>query len=103
MSSTAQSQLAEANAKRESLEKEIAALKAEQAELRSEQRKEFKLKVSEKGAISVYGFGRFPVTLYPDQMQRLLSHSAEITEFITVNKSNTDAIANARKTLKAVK
>ena len=44
-------------------------------------------KVSEKGAVSVYGLGRFPVTLYRGQMERLLEKSAEIKAFIEENKS----------------
>ena len=45
------------------------------------------LKVSEKGAISVYGMGRFPVTLYQEQWTRLIDHSATIKAFIEANKS----------------
>ena len=46
------------------------------------------LKVSQKGAVSVYGLGRFPVTLYPAQMQRLLSIKEEIETFIADNKDS---------------
>jgi len=45
------------------------------------------LKVSEKGAISVYGLGRFPITLYLGQMQRLLDHAVVIRAFIDTNKA----------------
>lgn len=45
------------------------------------------LKVSEKGAISVYGFGKWPVTLYREQMERLLDGADEIKAFIQVNAS----------------
>ena len=41
-----------------------------------------RLKVSEKGALSVYGMGRFPVTLYKEQWKRLLQASAEIRAFL---------------------
>jgi hypothetical protein len=44
-------------------------------------------KVSEKGAVSVYGLGRFPVTLYLEQWDSLLSHASELREFIEANKS----------------
>jgi hypothetical protein len=44
-------------------------------------------KVSEKGAVSVYGLGRFPVTLYLEQWEALLSHAAELRQFIEANKS----------------
>lgn len=43
------------------------------------------LKVSEKGAISVYGLGRFPITLYRGQMERLIAHAPAITAFIAFN------------------
>jgi hypothetical protein len=45
------------------------------------------LKVSEKGAVSVYGLGRFPVTLYGAQMSRLLDHEPQIRAFIADNGS----------------
>ena len=44
------------------------------------------LKVSEKGALSVYGLSRFPVTLYKEQWEKLLAMSDEIKGFITENK-----------------
>ncbi len=44
------------------------------------------LKVSEKGAISVYGLGRFPITLYRGQMERLLNHAVVIRSFIEANQ-----------------
>ena len=44
-------------------------------------------KVSEKGAVSVYGLGRFPVTLYLEQWDALHSHAAELRQFIEANKS----------------
>lgn len=43
------------------------------------------LKVSEKGALSVYGLGRFPVTLYKEQWKRLLEHADDIRTFIQEN------------------
>ena len=45
------------------------------------------LKVSEKGAVSVYGLGRFPVTLYLEQWRRLLDSADEIRAFIAANES----------------
>ena len=44
------------------------------------------LKVSEKGAVSVYGLGRFPVTLYKEQWEKLLAMSDEIKGFIAENR-----------------
>ena len=43
------------------------------------------LKVSEKGALSVYGLGRFPVTLYREQWEKLLAMAGEIKAFIEEN------------------
>ncbi len=46
-----------------------------------------RMKVSEKGAVSVYGMGRFPVTLYKEQWLKLLDMSDEIRAFITANEA----------------
>ena len=46
-----------------------------------------RIKVSEKGAVSVYGMGRFPVTLYKEQWLKLLDMSAEIRAFIAANEA----------------
>lgn len=43
------------------------------------------MKVSEKGALSIYGLGRFPVTLYRGQIERLLAHKSAIEAFIKAN------------------
>ena len=45
------------------------------------------LKVSDKGGVSVYGMGRFPVTLYSQQWERLLACADEIKGFIEANRS----------------
>lgn len=45
------------------------------------------MKVSEKGAVSVYGLGRFPVTLYQEQWAKLLGMADQIKEFIEENRS----------------
>lgn len=45
------------------------------------------LKVSEKGAVSLYGMGRFPVTLYGEQWTKLLDHADTIRAFLTTNAS----------------
>ena len=50
-----------------------------------------KMKVSQKGAVSVYGMGRFPVTLYADQWKRIdeeLIQSGDMDNFINENKAN---------------
>jgi len=46
-----------------------------------------RFKVSEKGAVSVYGMGRFPVTLYLEQWETLLSHADDLREFIETNRA----------------
>ncbi len=43
-------------------------------------------KVYEKGGLSVYGLGRFPVTLYLEQWDILLSHASELREFIEATR-----------------
>ena len=70
------------------LQEQIATLKAELKEKKKNTPKAFSLKVSQKGALSVYGLGRFPVTLYPGQMARLLSIKTEIEAFIEENKAD---------------
>ena len=70
------------------LQEQIANLKAELKEKKKNTPKALSLKVSQKGAVSVYGLGRFPVTLYPAQMQRLLSIKEEIETFIEDNKAS---------------
>jgi hypothetical protein len=49
------------------------------------------LKVSEKGAVSVYGMGRFPVTLYKEQWLKLLDMSDDLRRFIQENDSKLKA------------
>jgi len=64
------------------------ALKAEIERLRAENealkrpRGQMSLRVSEKGGLSVYGLGRFPVTLYREQWEKLLGMAGEIRQFI---------------------
>ena len=48
---------------------------------------EMKLKVSEKGGVSLYGLGRFPVTLYAEQWQKLLGEVENIKKFLEDNKT----------------
>jgi len=69
----------------EALLAEIQRLKAENENLKKPARGQLSLKVSEKGALSVYGMGRFPVTLYREQWEKLLSMSDQIKEFIAQN------------------
>jgi hypothetical protein len=64
-------------------------LKAKLAELETKQQKtgSLQFKVSEKGGVSVYGLGRFPVTLYYEQWTRLLDAIPQLREFLEENKS----------------
>ena len=64
-------------------------LKARLAELEKQPRRtgSLEFRVSEKGGVSVYGLGRFPVTLYYEQWTRLLEASEKLREFLEENKS----------------
>lgn len=70
------------------LRAEIERLKAENESLKTKPgRGTLTMKVSEKGALSVYGMGRFPVTLYKEQWLKLLGIADEIKKFISENDS----------------
>ena len=69
----------------EEMKAEIERLRAENENLKKPARGTLALKVSEKGALSVYGMGRFPVTLYREQWEKLLAMSDQIREFIQAN------------------
>jgi hypothetical protein len=64
------------------LKAELERLRAENARLKDKSRKPIYLKISEKGGLSVYGLGRFPVTLYKEQWSKLLEMSDEIRDFL---------------------
>ena len=66
---------------------EVERLRAENASLKKTSSRGLSLKVSEKGALSVYGMGRFPVTLYKEQWRKLLEMSEDILAFIKANES----------------
>ena len=61
---------------------ELDRLKAENASLKKGASKGMSMKVSEKGGLSVYGLGRFPVTLYKEQWKKLLELTDEIRQFL---------------------
>jgi hypothetical protein len=67
------------------LKTEIERLRAENEALKRSSSKGLSLRVSEKGAVSVYGLGRFPVTLYKEQWLRLLDMTEDIRTFIKQN------------------
>ncbi len=64
---------------------EVERLRAENERLKAQRKSGLTMKVSEKGALSVYGLGRFPVTLYREQWLRLLDMAADIRGFIQEN------------------
>ena len=66
---------------------ELARLTAENEALKKKSNSPVSMKVSEKGAVSVYGLGRFPVTLYKEQWTKLLATADAIKTFIEENRS----------------
>jgi hypothetical protein len=75
----------------ENLKAELERLRAENAALKKGSSTGLRMKVSEKGALSVYGMGRFPVTLYKEQWLKLLNISDDIRAFIAANESQLKA------------
>jgi len=71
----------------EDIQSELERLRAENASLKQKRSGSVSMKVSEKGAVSVYGLGRFPVTLYQEQWAKLLALSEDIKTFIEENKA----------------
>ena len=69
----------------EEMQAEIERLRTENEALKKPARGQMSLKVSEKGALSVYGLGRFPVTLYREQWEKLLTMADQIRQFIQDN------------------
>lgn len=67
------------------MQAELERLRAENQALKKTSAKGLSLKVSEKGALSVYGLGRFPVTLYKEQWMKLLGMADDIRAFIQAN------------------
>jgi hypothetical protein len=70
----------------EDIKGELERLRAENERLKNRQTRGVSLKVSEKGGVSVYGLGRFPVTLYKEQWTRLLDMADDIRTFIKENE-----------------
>jgi hypothetical protein len=69
----------------EDLKVELERLRAENEALKRPGRGGIFIKASEKGGVSVYGLGRFPVTLYKEQWEKLLASADQIREFIREN------------------
>ena len=71
----------------EDLKAELERLRAENEQLKQRAVRGVSLKVSEKGAVSVYGLGRFPVTLYKEQWTKLLAMAEDIKAFIKTHNA----------------
>jgi hypothetical protein len=69
------------------LKAELERLRAENEALKARGGRSVALRVSEKGGVSVYGLGRFPVTLYKEQWLKLLDMAEDIRAFITQNEA----------------
>lgn len=69
----------------DAMKAELERLRAENDALKKTKEKGLTMKIGEKGGLSVYGLGRFPVTLYKEQWIRLLAMSDEIKAFIETN------------------
>jgi len=75
----------------EDMKAELDRLRNENAALKKGASSSLRLKVSEKGALSVYGMGRFPVTLYKEQWLKLFGMADEIRAFIAANDAQLKA------------
>ena len=75
----------------EAMRLELESLRRENSALKATSAKGLSMKVSEKGALSVYGLGRFPVTLYKEQWVKLLGMSADIGTFLQANDAQLNA------------
>lgn len=70
------------------LEQQAARIAELEAQLAKANRPKGNIKVSAKGAVSVYGLGRFPVTLYMSQWQALFEKADEVKQFIVTNAAS---------------
>ena len=77
----------------EEMKAELDRLRAENERLKNSRSRGVSFKVSEKGGVSVYGLGRFPVTLYKEQWIRLLDMADDIRSFIRDNDAKLKAKA----------
>jgi hypothetical protein len=73
------------------LQQELERLRRENEALKARTTRGTSLRVSEKGGVSVYGLGRFPVTLYKEQWDKLLAMAEEIRAFIKEHESELKA------------
>jgi hypothetical protein len=71
----------------DSMREELDRLRKENEALKKGATRGVSLKVSEKGGVSVYGLGRFPITLYKEQWRKLMDMRDDILNFITANEA----------------
>ena len=71
----------------DTVQAELERLRAENEALKGRAAKGMTLKVSEKGGVSIYGLGRFPVTLYKEQWEKLLAMTDDIRTFIVEHEA----------------
>ena len=75
----------------DAMKAELERLRNENAALKKGASAGLRMKVSEKEALSIYGMGRFPVTLYKEQWLRLLANADDIRSFIDANEAQLKA------------
>jgi hypothetical protein len=75
----------------EEMKAELERLKAENETLKARGNRAISMKVSEKGGLSIYGMGRFPITLYKEQWTKLLDMADEIRDFMKENDAKLKA------------
>jgi hypothetical protein len=75
----------------DAMREELERLRAENAALKKTSAKGISMKVSEKGGLSIYGLGRFPITLYKEQWTKLLDMSDDIRAFLKANDAQLKA------------
>jgi len=73
------------------MREELERLRAENAALKKTSSKGISMKVSEKGGLSIYGLGRFPITLYKEQWTKLLDMADDIRAFLKANDAQLKA------------
>ena len=75
----------------DAMREELERLRAENAALKKTSAKGISMKVSEKGGLSIYGLGRFPITLYKEQWTKLLDMADDIRAFLKANDAQLKA------------